>query len=1161
MLITYMKKYKSIKRVYLLVFLMALFLLISEIGFTQTRISLYGDFPYQQSFHSTSQPDEISKPSTSGSTTNAARFTAEGLQLTPAVTGKFGAVFVNDRRFGSTNGIKIEFEYMVYGGSGADGFTVFFFDESEKNPQIGSYGAAIGYSYNRALLRHNPQDRMPGLTAAYLGIAFDSFGNFKKTRFQPEEIIAGLGRDIGTGSHVTLRGAKGVAYPLPGMENGYTGYPVLISQSTKLSTNNPYVILDKNGDYNFNATSPYEGDFYLRGAASFNDGDVSNPAYRKAFINIFPIDDNAGGMYITVKIQHGNTITTVIDDYPYRSVTKYRETAIVHATSGDNIYGQIGEDSKPVISSVLDLSSAIPNFIRIGFAAATGQGTDIHTIKNLKITLPGAAEAYDDFASGQVNVPVVLNPFENDIAYRGVISENMVGSSSYINPASFRFRLANGDEPDSDYIHQVPEGTWIFEKQTGLVTFIPVSGFEGEVNIQYSIKGGLPGNTDPFEDDAYESLPATITVKIDNIPCPEVLVWTGDVDSDWNKEYNWYPNDVPASCTDVYIPGNVAIFPTLTDFSVNECRNIYFMPGAQLGQPQLLAYEKAHVELDYGAGSLSSRVGITKEELVATGRDNITSEQRINLGVATSGVTLNRGRWNMLSAPLGNMVTGDFAFGGFPFSFIKKFDADGSASSYIMGKWADFSNETNWEFQPGQGFGHYYYPYITNTPYGMDNSAENIQWNAAKNYNSLIANAPTHIDGSSEFGLAQSNGILHFPYFSDEYLSATHRAHQYNKTEISETSSFNFFYQTPLNFSEFLQFTGDKENVLRTNVAYRFITENWNEEYNAGTFDENEIVLVGNPYMSALDFDEFYEENSSRIKKVFNIYQSPNTYITYIGDGSNERFIAPMQSFLVETAVAGNLDLSFNAVTMAQTNAAVGLKTSRMPVADYLTIRACNQYGETNTYICQLPDADNGFDCKDFSKIIDKPDKLPRVYTLVNMKDGRQRALSMNSIQKGSSIIVPIGLTSTNNDNITLNINGMDNFDADIFFIDRVENTKTEITGKPTFKYTFNYHPEGSSEIDERFELHFSPNTLTGLENENPNGEIIAYVSGNDLIITTSGMSPIRSIVLYDLQGRCLLQRETGGFSSRIENVFQNRGMYIVKIHTEQDVKEIKIIK
>ena len=487
--------------------------------------TVYGNFPYFQPFLASTQPSEVSLAAVSAGS-NAAVFTNEGLRLTPAAANQFGAVFINDRKFGSKNGIHIEFEYMVYGSStgsnNADGFSVFFFDDAVTNPQIGGSGAALGYSYVRANNSY-PSNRRRGLTGAYLGIGFDNWGNFKKTQFWGNEIIGGTQQLVNTPdanlgkSHVTLRGAEGHGYPnstnpINGMTDGRTGYPVLISQSTLSGTptNHEYIYLNNSGDHVISGNnSNYTGDFTIRGGAAFTSD--NDPAYRKAIIEMYP-DGTTDGMYVTVKIQHGKTVETVIDNYFYKEQTLYRETAIVHNTNGDNSSGSL--PTNPIVSGVLTLDTKIHDFLKIGFAASTGSYNDIHLIKNLKITLPGAAEAYDDVASTETSVSVNVNPLQNDVAYQGPIVQNQVGSSAYVDPASFKFHSMDGSIAGNDYTYYAPEGIWAYNPVSGIIVFTPDPSFRGWAQIQYSIKGGLSGHVIPYGEEAYRSLPATITVEV-----------------------------------------------------------------------------------------------------------------------------------------------------------------------------------------------------------------------------------------------------------------------------------------------------------------------------------------------------------------------------------------------------------------------------------------------------------------------------------------------------------------------------------------------------------------------------------------------------------------------------------------------------------------------
>jgi len=674
--------------------------------------------------------------------------------------------------------------------------------------------------------------------------------------------------------------------------------------------------------------------------------------------------------------------------------------------------------------------------------------------------------------------------------------------------------------------------------------------------------------------------------------CPPILVWTAANNSaSWDDQENWYPNylGAPKSCTDVYIPGNVAIFPSLIEGGQNTCRDIYFMPGAQLGRPDLLDYQEAHVQIDYNGNSSGyTRTTLTNDALIGANteerRDAITSAERVAFGAATTGVTLDRDCWHTFSAPLGDMYAGDFSFGGFPFSFIKKFSATGEGS-HIRGTWEDYSNEAKHKFAPGQGFGHFYYPYKENTPYGMDNSAGegDTQWNAAKTYNGLKAATPQHIKqvddagDNTEFGLVQSNGILHFPYFDDEYLSDARRGHSYN--EGTKKSTFHFFWQSPLTSEGFLQWTDNSESDTRSEKAYKFITEDWDGTYDAGTVNQDHnIVLVGNPYMSALDFDAFYDLNKDNIKNVYHIFHNikeggkyVRRYATYgtsgmAGDGeielTTDQYIAPMQSFLVEVADGvTDLTLDFDAATMAVTSTTSVLLAPAAPASNRLVITATNEKGSDTAFLRQSDDAKDSFCNDDFSKLIDNVSDRPEVYTLVGVDNGKSRALLMNTIQS-NNVVIPVGIASNQKGRMSISVKGMDSYLADIFFVDAVSHTETEITGRDSFTYSFEYAPEGeNSTLEDRFSLRVQP-APTAIDRPAADNNIQAYFSNSDLIITAAGNDAILSVAIYDPRGVCLVQAPgNGSAQQRLSNALTNRGVYIVKVRTQQGARDIKIIR
>lgn len=506
-------------------FFLAFTLISFGINTTKAQNTIYGNFPYSENFTSGLKPEDISIPESgypsSTGIVNSATFNSYGLQLTPNSNHKFGAVFVNNRQFNSANGMLIEFEYSMYGGTdgGADGITFFLFDAAIQNPTVGAMGAGIGYAYNRTMMNSSSSSyRKKGLTGAYLGIALDSYGNFKTQRFQDDSFVNGIDwtnfSSINPKDHVSVRGAKGADLSSSslfddtyGMSDGYTGYPVLITQPTSESStkNRNGVKLQDDGTYK--AINNYTGNFSLRNGGYTTDPTNSN--YRKALISLYPYKENGvtNGFLITVKIQHGTEITTVIDNYHYKTSFPYYENAIVDG--GD----YIGTSLWGAISKKYTLNAATPDFLRFGFSAATGAYNDYHIIRMLEVTLPSSAKANNDVASTTSGTSVSISALNNDLGYSGPIVQNQAGSNTYLNKTTFKFSKNNIDTANPYEYTEAGVGTWKYNSSTGIVTFAPLSTFVGTASINYSIKAGI-NNEMPYADEAYRSTPASITVEV-----------------------------------------------------------------------------------------------------------------------------------------------------------------------------------------------------------------------------------------------------------------------------------------------------------------------------------------------------------------------------------------------------------------------------------------------------------------------------------------------------------------------------------------------------------------------------------------------------------------------------------------------------------------------
>lgn len=129
-----------------------------------------------------------------GGTTNPAVNTG-WLRLTSTTADSFGYVFYNTA-FSVNQGFVIDFEFASWGGSGADGLTLFLFDGAvtSGNFRIGDEGGSLGYA--------NGCNGDDGMESAYLGVAFDEFGNFANPADRCKSGGPGAVADA-----VTLRGA------------------------------------------------------------------------------------------------------------------------------------------------------------------------------------------------------------------------------------------------------------------------------------------------------------------------------------------------------------------------------------------------------------------------------------------------------------------------------------------------------------------------------------------------------------------------------------------------------------------------------------------------------------------------------------------------------------------------------------------------------------------------------------------------------------------------------------------------------------------------------------------------------------------------------------------------------------------------------------------
>jgi pectate lyase len=568
--------------------------------------------------------------------------------------------------------------------------------------------------------------------------------------------------------------------------------------------------------------------------------------------------------------------------------------------------------------------------------------------------------------------------------------------------------------------------------------------------------------------------------------------WTGN-NSKWNDSGNWDSGQKPNATSDVIIPhlGNGKVYPLLTGTKENNvCNTITFEAGAEIGRQDLLTYNKAYVQ--YGFGESASR-----------------------------------DRWHMLSSPLQGVVTGDFAYGGYPKTFLRKFDTSNSPGKAVaMGTWTNAYPNYDMELEAGEGFALWVNP---------DNEG-------------------------SEFGLSQTGGIIQLPFFEDPVLSAYHRIHKYE----GSTSIF-----TAVNGSlELVESNTTPVGRSTNNFRLNGDIDDYSVEFSSVSGnDVKSFALIGNPFMSTIDFEKIYEASDDNIKKAYQIWTGIGfaTYGELGGSGTILNmgwYIAPQQAFLVEKIETGgsNFNIDFTIAGFTTTGIHATLRSSSLP-ADKLDIVASNDKGSVLTYIAKREFGSLTFGNSDTRKLVTGVNAMPEIYSLKESSSGGLIAAGTSVINTDNTLI-PLGLSTSWEGNIALTFKGMDRYDAQIKFIDLATGTEIDLTGLDAYEYPFDYSPAKDADNkpiagENRFFIQFAPTAPTGLT------DVIetVHVYNDKQAVYVVSSDKINQVFIYDLRGVLVYANDRVESSHlTVPKEFNRSEVYIVKVATEKGVKNVKLI-
>ncbi len=634
--------------------------------------------------------------------------------------------------------------------------------------------------------------------------------------------------------------------------------------------------------------------------------------------------------------------------------------------------------------------------------------------------------------------------------------------------------------------------------------------------LQTGTATGLPaGNFKVLVKDSVSCDILSSIAQVENIS--PIMRWSQTAtDNNWNNPQNWRNADnqayaaVPMNCVTVHIPGNASKYPSLDVTSSPRtslygepvCDNIYFHFGAEVAKPHYLTYNKAFV--DYNVGYFSGNTYKTD-------------------GDPYSAAAMNRDRWYALAAPLKKMVTGDFAMGGFPNTWQRGFKSSRDHSGVLSGGWYDPQETVALELGARLHYSISFY---------------------APGYHSGVLGESDHMH------LNNLKGIIQVPFFENPTLDNEHRLHTY----MSGNKKSRFYYYNEHTAAMTIAY--DKfDEIARENEAYRFVFENASNQpqenfiVKVPVVDKDgdsqiDEVMVGNPFISSLDFVKFFNDNSGKLENFYRLY-SNGAFETY-SIGVNPPPIASFQAVFIKPKGTMNSEasLTFTKDMSILRSGNHQLRSTNEMTDNLVKINVSNASGSSWLLLSFNPDINSNVS-RLFST--DNPG-IPQIYSL----DAQGEKNTIQYIPGNTAL--RLGIMCNAQGNYELSFEGLDRLEVESLHLsDAVTNQVVNLFETPT--YTFNANT--GEDLEHRFRLHVGGVAL-GINDIVTDDAVNVYTVGNTFSVSSS--IEIQEVAVFNLQGIRVWSKQPHQYHFSSELPLAN-GAYLVVVQLQNgDQKTNKII-
>lgn len=424
---------------------------------------------------------------------------------------------------------------------------------------------------------------------------------------------------------------------------------------------------------------------------------------------------------------------------------------------------------------------------------------------------------------------------------------------------------------------------------------------------------------------------------------------------------------------------------------------------------------------------------------------------------------------------------------------------------------------------------------------------------------------------------------------------------KYARDNNSVASWIKINENSPMSPGEAFTMKGTNTTDPFQNYVFKGVPNDGNYQFMTSA---GEYLLIGNPYPSAIDSDEFIKDNISIIEGGYrsadiingSLYfwveggSTNHEYSGYLGGyatynltggappsitpllvgglGASEfvnppkQFMAVAQGFFVEGASTGNIVFKNSQRVFKTENSgeSVHYKNIEQKSGQNKSIVRIG-YEDPEGFHRQLvlgfiPDSkadlsfNKPYDAKMFGE---REDEL---YFIID-NDPTKKYVIQGVGAFDELMEFPLGLKITEEGNHTIMLDATENFDNTIYIIDKLLNITHNLNDS---NFEFNI---ASGEFLDRFQLVFQPKNTLDIDEFERNLINAYYNRNNSIIINNPNGVNLYNIMIYNLLGQKLIQINNNSLNqNKITIPFRNKeGIYLIKIESEIGEGIYKILK